>query len=111
MSLPKDYEEKSMEQYKISIYKKAQADLEEIVAYLNKFYSETAIKYYDLIISEIAKLSDNPKRCALVREDILRQKGYRYLIVANYIVFFVIKDKTVQIRRILYNKQQYKDFL
>lgn len=100
-----------MEQYKIRIYKKAQSDLEEIVAYLNQFYSETAIKYYDLIISEITKLSNNPKRCALVREEVLRWKGYRYLLVVNYIVFYVVKDGTVQIRRILYNKQQYKDFL
>jgi plasmid stabilization system protein ParE len=100
-----------MEQYKIRIYKKAQGDLEEIVVYLNKFYSETAIKYYDLIISEITKLSTNPKRCALVREEVLRRKGYRYLIVVNYIVFFVVIDGTIQIRRILYNKQQYKDFL
>ncbi len=96
-----------MEQYKIKIYSKAQGDLEEIVAYLNQVYLETAIKYYDLIVSEIATLADNPKRCALVREEVLRRKGYRFLIVVNYIVFFVVKDGTVQIRRILYNKQQY----
>lgn len=100
-----------MEQYKIKIYRKAQGDLAEIVAYSNQFYIETAIKYYDLIIFEISKLESNPKRCALVREEVLRRKGYRYLIIVNYIVFFVVKDGTVQIRRILYNKQQYKDFL
>jgi plasmid stabilization system protein ParE len=100
-----------MEQYKIKIYKKAQYDLEKIVTYLNHFYSETAIKYYDLIVSEIAKLSHNPKRCSLVREEELRRRGYRYLLVVNYIVFFVVKDSTVQIRSIMYNKQQYKDFL
>lgn len=100
-----------MEQYDIKILKKAQNDLEEVVIYLNQFYSETAIKYYDLIISEISKLSINPERCALVREEALRQKGYRYLLAKNYIVFFVIKETTVQIRRILYHKQQYKNFL
>ena len=97
--------------YNIRIYKKAQDDLEEIVKYLNQFYPETAIKYYDLIITEISKLAMNPKRCALVREEALRRKGYRYLLTANYIVFFVVKETTVQVRRILYNKQQYKTFL
>ena len=100
-----------MEQYNIRIYKKAQEDLEEIVKYLNQFYTETAMKYYDLVIVEISKLTMNPKRCALVREEVLRRKGYRYLLVNNYIVFFVIKETTVQVRRILYNKQQYKTFL
>ena len=90
---------------------KVSDNLEEIVKYLNRFYPETTIKYYDLIITEISTLSTNPKRCALVREETLRQKGYRYLLVANYIVFFVIKEKKVQIRRILYNKQQYRSFL
>ena len=100
-----------MEQYNIRIYKKAQEDLEEIVKYLNQFYTETAMKYYDLVIVEISKLTMNPKRCALVREEVLRRKGYRYLLVNNYIVFFVIKETTVQVRRILYNKQQYKTFV
>ncbi len=100
-----------MGDYNIRIYRKAGEDLEEIVKYLNQFYPETAIKYYDLVIEEISTLSMNPKRCALVREETLRQKGYRHLLVANYIIFFVINKTTVQIRRILYNKQQYKSFL
>lgn len=100
-----------MERYNLRIYRKAQEDLEEIVNYLNQFYHETAIKYYDLIIEEISSLSLNPKRCALVREESLRKKGYRNLLVANYIIFYVIKGTTVQVRRILYNKQQYKSFL
>lgn len=100
-----------MEQYRLSIYKKAQEDLEEIVLYLNKFYAETALKYYDLIVEKISSLSIAPERCTLARDDSLRLKNYRYLIVENYVVFFVIKGETVQIRRILYNKRQYKDIL
>jgi len=100
-----------MEQYSIKIYKKAQGDLEEIVLYLNKFYAETALNYYDLIVEKIGSLSTAPQRCTLVRDDSLRLKNYRYLIIENYVAFFVIKGKTVQIRRILYNKRQYKDVL
>lgn len=100
-----------MEQYSIGIYNKAQEDLEEIVLYPNKFYAETALKYNDLIVERIGSLSTAPERCSLVRDDSLRLKNYRYLIIENYIVFFVIKGKKVQIRRILYNKRQYKDIL
>ena len=100
-----------MEQYNIVIYKKAQEDLEDIVLYLNKFYAETALKYYDLIVERIASLSTAPERCPLARDDSLRLKNYKYLIIENYIVFFVIKGKKVQIRRILYYKRQYMDIL
>lgn len=100
-----------MEQYSIRIYKKAQDDLEEIVLYLNQFCMETAVKYYDLIIGKINSLSITPERCTLVRDNTLRFKNYRYLIVENHVVFFVIKGKLVQIRRILYNRRQYYDIL
>ena len=100
-----------MEQYSITFYKKAQEDLEEIVRYLNQFHTGTALKYYDLIIEKIGSLSNLPERCALVRDDLLQLKRYRYLIDGNYVVFFVIKESNVQIRRILYNRRQYVDIL
>ncbi len=100
-----------MEQYSIRIYKKAQEDLEEIVRYLNQFHAETALKYYDLIIEKIGSLSSLPERCALVRDDSLKLKQYRCLIVDNYVVFFVIRGMNVQVRRILYNRRQYLDLL
>lgn len=100
-----------MELYRIKIYKKAEKDLEEIVLYLNRFYAETALKYYDLMVSAINTLADHPKRCPLVRDETLRMREYRYLLVENYIVFFIIRGNIIQIRRILYSKQQYKNFL
>lgn len=100
-----------MEQYSIRIYKKAQEDLEEIVGYLNQFHAETALKYYDLLIEKIGSLSTLPERCALVRDESLQLKRYRYLIVETYVVFFVEKGMTVQVRRILYNRRQYSGVL
>ena len=38
-------------------------------------------------------------------------KGYRYLIVGNYLVFYVIVGSVVQIRRILYARRDYKQLL
>lgn len=35
-------------------------------------------------------------------------KGCRCLVVENYLVFFVVKDDTVQNRRILYGKRNYE---
>jgi len=97
-----------MEIYKIKIYKPVQEDLSEIVDYLNTLSTPGAIKYYDLIVEKITSLSEIPKRSALSKDTQLRLRGYRTLLVDKYMVFYVIKDDTVQIRRILYMRRQYE---
>ena len=100
-----------MEHYKIKIYKQAKNDLNEIVQYLNTLSAETALKYYDELVEKISSLAEMPNRCPYVRDTILRLKGYRYLNVNNYVVFYVDHGDTVQIRRNLYNKRQYQTIL
>jgi toxin ParE1/3/4 len=100
-----------MDKYKVKIYPAAQMDLNDIVSYLNTLSPQAAIRYYDLLVEKISSLVEMPERCPFVRNIALKAKGYRYLIVENYLVFFVIKGDTVQIRRILYNKRQYKGLL
>ncbi len=100
-----------MEKYNVTILSTAQEDLLSIVDYLNTLEPATAIKYYDLIVSEILKLEEMPERCPLCRDVGLKAKGYRFLLIKNYIAFYVIKGKTVEIRRILYAKRQYETLL
>jgi|SRR5680860_962295 len=97
-----------MGKYKIKIYSTAKMDLKDIIRYLNTLSPQIAIKYYDLIIEKIGGLAEMPERCSFVRDVVLKAKGYRYLIVENYVVFFVVKTDTVQIRRILYGKRNYE---
>ncbi|MDD2509887.1 MAG: type II toxin-antitoxin system RelE/ParE family toxin [Syntrophomonas sp.] len=100
-----------MDKYKVKIYPAAQMDLNDIVSYLNTLSPQAAIRYYDLLVEKIGSLVEMPERCPFVRDIALKAKGYRYLIAENYLVFFVVKGDTVQIRRILYNKRQYKGLL
>lgn len=97
-----------MEKYNIQIFSAAQNDLQEIVDYLNTLSPQVALKYYDLIVERIATLSELPERCPLSKDTQLRLRGYRTLLINNYIVFYVIKGDVVEIRRILYAKRQYE---
>lgn len=97
-----------MDKYKIRIYPHAKMDLKDVVSYLNTLSPQAAIRYYDLIVEKISSLSEMPGRCPFVQDVVLKAKGYRYLIVESYIVFFVIKSDTVQIRRIIYGKRNYE---
>jgi len=100
-----------MEVYKVRIYPTAKRDLLEIIDYLNTLSPEAALRYYDLLTEEIASLSTMPERCPRPKDLALAAKGYRYLVVKNYLVFYVVSGDTVQIRRILYGRRDYLSLL
>lgn len=97
-----------MDSYKVKIYPAAKRDLTNIISYLNTLSADAAFRYYDLLVEEISSLSQMPERCPYVRSNPLKAKGYRCLIVESYLVFYIVKGDTVQIRRILYGKRNYE---
>lgn len=100
-----------METYKVKIYPAAKQDLLEIIDYLNTLSREAALRYYDLLTEDIASLATMPERYPRPKDLALAAKGYRYLAVKNYLVFYVVSGDTVQIRRILYGHRDYLSLL
>jgi len=97
-----------MDSYKVKIYPAAKRDFMDVVNYFNTLSAEAALRYYDLLVEKIGSLSLMPERCPYVRNNPLKAKGYRCLVVESYLVFYVVKGDTVQIRRILYGKRNYE---
>jgi plasmid stabilization system protein ParE len=91
----------------------AESDLDDIVIYLSGFSPDIALDYYDEIVSKSNSLSCMPTRCSFVRDALLREKGYRWLFIRNYVVFFVVEhdERVVDIRRILYARRDYTALL
>ena len=100
-----------METFKVKIYPAAKQDLMDVVDYLNTLSPDAAMRIYDKITQEIMSLSQMPDRCPRPRDLALAAKGYRYLIVENYLVFYVVSHDIVQIRRILYGRRNYQQLL
>jgi addiction module RelE/StbE family toxin len=96
-----------MEEHKILIMPSAKKDLYDVAEYLERFSRETALKYYDMLTDAINSLAHMPQRYPYARQPQLREKGYRYLIVKNYLVFYVVKGNVVKIHRIIYGKRNY----
>jgi toxin ParE1/3/4 len=69
------------------------------------------LRQYDEIVEKIGNFAEIPARCPLLKSNELRQKGYRALVVNNYLVFYIIKGDTIEIRRILYGRRQYEFLL
>ena len=68
-------------------------------------YSPSGMLLFDLDYIIIDKLMVSYHDLALAA------KGYRYLIVKDYLVFYVVSGQSVQIRRILYGRRDYQALL
>ena len=100
-----------MRKYNIKVFSLAENDLDEIVDYLATLSEQAALRNYDLIMGKIGSLATMPKRCPMAKDTQLRLRGYRTMMVNNYIVFYIINGNTVEIRRILYSHRQYEALL
>ena len=100
-----------MEKYKVKIFPVAQNDLKDMVEYINTLSPQAALEHYDLVVDGIGSLAEMPERCPLCRDAQLRLRGYRTLLVKNYLVFYVVNKDTVEIRRIIYARRQYENLL
>jgi len=97
-----------MEEYKVIISPAAQNDFLDIVEHLDSLSSEAAQQYYELFLDKMRMLAKTPDSCPLARDTQLRLRGYRMLPIENYIVFYVLTGKSVELRRILYARRQYE---
>jgi plasmid stabilization system protein ParE len=97
--------------YQIRLLNIAEEDFIEIISFIAADNPTAA----DAIASDIEKnlelLSINPNLGRIPREEELRNLGYRYLIVKNYLIFYTIEERTIFIHRILHGARNYKTLL
>lgn len=101
--------------YEIALTEAAFSDLGRIYVYIkdNIQMPDTAQKQLARIERAILKLEKYPFSCSQVSDEFLLQKGYRKLIVDNYIAFYIADEANhkVTIMRILYGAQKYDTIL
>jgi toxin ParE1/3/4 len=89
----------------------AERDLTDIFAYIYKDNPSVAASFLNTIDDTISKLAEFPELCKVPNDNRLKNLGYRMLIIEDYIVFYVSKEKIVEIRRILHGKRKYEFLL
>lgn len=101
--------------YTVKMTTKAADDLDNIYRYISEklFATSAATNILERIEKETMRLKEFPFSCNYVADEYLRKKGYRKLIVDNYIVFYLIEKEVEQviIMRVLYGKQKYENLL
>jgi toxin ParE1/3/4 len=101
--------------YKILFTRKAHEDLRSIYKYIREelLNINSAIKIVREIEKRIGVLKEFPLTGSLVQETILEAKGYRKLIIHEYIALYTVDEqkKEVRIIRIIYGKRDYQELL
>ena len=101
----------SKTKYQIRLLKIAEEDLIEIVSYIAADNPSAANTLANKIEKNLELLSDNPKLGRIPRDEEIRNLGYRYIIIQNYIVFYTIDERTILVHRILHSARNYKSLL
>jgi addiction module RelE/StbE family toxin len=93
--------------FEIRYLETAIRDLEDIFDYIAKDRPAAAVSLLDKLDHTISQLADFPEIGVVPKDDRLKRLGYRLLIIENYLVFYVIKFETIQIRRIIHGAIKY----
>ena len=99
--------------YRLNIFPLAQKDLESIFSYIaEKLHNvSAAIKLIDAFENAFDNVCAYPESCPLVKNEYVKDKTLRKLIVNNYIAFFSVKEEKIQVVRVLYGMRNYQDIL
>ena len=89
----------------------AQQDLFDIFDYIREDNPAAAKQFIDKIDKSISKLESFPQLGVVPKDDRLEMLGYRMLVIDNYLVFYVIKENMIEIRRIIHGSRKYSFLL
>ncbi len=98
--------------YKIKYLPIAVKDLSDITDYLASLCNKkAALDFIDTLDRSISRIQSFPYSCKIYQTQSLTNSEFRVLPVNNYLVFYVVLDNTVEIRRIIYDRVDLNEIL
>lgn len=95
----------------VRVLKRAQRDLEHVYDYVAREAPMRADAFIDGLLDTIESLEQFADRGSTPRDPALRDRGYRYLVHRQYLIFYKILRKQVRVHRVLHGKRAYRDIL
>ena len=94
---------------KIKISEDAYLDIELMFAYISRENKSAAMKLYRKIYTGIKRLADFPFKHPIMQEEDAPgiERGYRYMVVNPYIVFYRVFNDDIIIARVLHTRQNW----
>ena len=101
--------------YKLFITQNAADELDEIVNYIGSCLNNPSavISFLDKIKECYTRLSDNPKIYQLCNYHDFKEKGYRKVVINNYVMIYRIEEESgiVYILHFFFGRQDYYKIL
>ena len=97
--------------FRIRYLSTAQKDVDEIFNYILRDKPSAALSLLEKFDHSISQLTLNPELGVIPKDDRLKNLGYRMLIIEKYLVFYVVKAQSIQIRRIIHGARKYSFLL
>jgi toxin ParE1/3/4 len=91
----------------VRLLRAAEDDLAEILTYIASDRAAAAENLADRFEKDLGLLSRNPNLGRVPKEEELAGLGYRYLVVENYLVFYVVEGAAILVHRILHGARDY----
>ena len=92
--------------FKVKFSQQAVDDMDDIIGYLSHelYNPQAAERFYRTINQKLTLLEENPYIYPLHNDERLREKGFRFVVIGNYLMFFLADDdnSVVNIARIVY---------
>ena len=85
--------------YTVVLYPKALRDLDGIYQYIFEILQalEYAVGQLERLESGIFKLEEYPYRCAVRKTGVYANRGYRELLIDNYVVIYKVDEAAMQV--------------
>ncbi len=93
--------------YPIHYLATAEHDLQELFDYLLYHAPARVNRFLNKIDRTIVRLAKFPFSGTIPRDKRLAEKGYRMLVIGDYLVFYRLKRSRVVIHRILHGRRRY----
>lgn len=101
--------------YNFVVTESAQKDLEDTVSYISNELknNQAALRLLEQVEKEVGSLSEMPERYKLVEDETLARAGFRFIVIKNYILFYIVRNdtKTVVVQRFLYARRDWLNIL
>lgn len=89
----------------------AQDDLLEILEYIMKDSPRAAMEFIEHIDATVGQLGTFLRIGVVPKDPRLERLGYRMLVIQSYLVFYVIHEEAIEVRRIIHGKRKYSFLL
>lgn len=100
-----------MGKYNVRTLPIAEQDIDAAVDYLMQEDPNAALSFLDGLAQAEQQLSEFPESGALVQEVEYAKKGYRFMLVTGYYVFYTFRDEIIWIARVLHVRRNYVKLL